>query len=406
MIGKETTNISYNLLNLPYKIKKGDAVIDIQYLADGSKLSYKDENGDTRLYLGSFELVNGEIEIIKHENGYLRKEEDDYRAQYYLKDYLGNIVVLFEDKDGDGTITSETQAEADIEVLQRMIYYPFGMESVGTYFNMEDSEAATTRYKYTGKEFHSFTDMYDYGARWYLPSIGRWMGVDPLAEEMPGWSSYSYTFNNPLKYTDPDGRIPAPIIGFGLDVASQMIFEGKSFNEVNYGSAAVSGLAGMASGGVSSVRNFGKAGQLVMNTMVDTGESVGKQIISKENISGAQILSDVTMGGIGRKAKVFDDASIKVKRRTLDRAQRIAKNDPNSSGRAQNVANAQKSLNFTNRTNDATGTAAENTLQAGSRKVKSFLNTGDGPGSIIQSKDQITRDNTRVVNPIFDSKLN
>lgn len=287
-----------------------------------------------------------------------------------------------------------------------MIYYPFGMESVGTYFNTEDSEAATTRYKYTGKEFHSFTDMYDYGARWYLPSIGRWMGVDPLAEEMPGWSSYSYTFNNPLKYTDPDGRIPAPIIGFGLDVASQMIFEGKSFNEVNYGSAAVSGLAGMASGGVSSVRNFGKAGQLVMNTMVDTGESVGKQIISKENISGAQILSDVTMGGIGRKAKVFDDASIKVKRRTLDRAQRIAKNDPNSSGRAQNVANAQKSLNFTNRTNDATGTAAENTLQAGSRKVKSFLNTGDGPGSIIQSKDQITRDNTRVVNPIFDSKLN
>jgi len=28
---------------------------------------------------------------------------------------------------------------------------------------------------------------------------------------MPGWSPYSYTFNNPLNYTDPTGAIPYPI---------------------------------------------------------------------------------------------------------------------------------------------------------------------------------------------------
>ena len=32
--------------------------------------------------------------------------------------------------------------------------------------------------------------------------------MDPLGEEMPAWSPYSYTFNNPALYTDSDGRLP------------------------------------------------------------------------------------------------------------------------------------------------------------------------------------------------------
>jgi hypothetical protein len=49
--------------------------------------------------------------------------------------------------------------------------------------------------------------MYDYGARNYDPSIGRWMNVDPLAEVQPDKTPYHFCSNNPINRTDPTGMI-------------------------------------------------------------------------------------------------------------------------------------------------------------------------------------------------------
>ena len=60
-------------------------------------------------------------------------------------------------------------------------------------------------YKYNGKELQE-NSMYDYGARLYMPDIGRWNAVDPLAEKYPNISPYIYVANNPINAIDPDGR--------------------------------------------------------------------------------------------------------------------------------------------------------------------------------------------------------
>jgi RHS repeat-associated protein len=61
------------------------------------------------------------------------------------------------------------------------------------------SGALPTDYAFTGQRFDGGTTLLDYGARWYDPTLGRFLAADSIVPE-PGnpqsLNRYSYVLNN------------------------------------------------------------------------------------------------------------------------------------------------------------------------------------------------------------------
>ena len=205
-LNRGVSQIQYNVLNLPSRIDiknpLSEARNEYLYRSDGEKSrvihrwnpnysvapvigSGISESSltmsDTTDYVGTFEYEGGVLRRIETENGYI----EDGRYVYYVRDHLGSVRRLSSHRVGS----------------EGLNYYPYGM--------LWRSEGALSeqRYLYTGKEYDRMhgLNLYDYGARFYDPSLGRFTTVDPLAEKYYSLSPYVYCGNNPTRFIDPSG---------------------------------------------------------------------------------------------------------------------------------------------------------------------------------------------------------
>ncbi|PUV24416.1 DUF6443 domain-containing protein [Sphingobacterium athyrii] len=238
-LDKGISSIQYNYLNLPKQISQNAQLTNYVYRADGVKVKKLFGDIETN-YLDGFqykstmpsevnsdggvviidpnEVAEMKLRIIPTSEGYFDALSNKYIYNY--TDHLGNVRLSYSDTNKDGIVQPRQYHVSECsgnwnppfelpicidywkpgEIVQVNNYYPFGLMH-----NYTVTTQNAYQYKYNGKELQE-TGMYDYGARFYMPDLGRWGVVDPLAEETRRWSPYAYAFNNPIRFIDPDGR--------------------------------------------------------------------------------------------------------------------------------------------------------------------------------------------------------
>ena len=96
-------------------------------------------------------------------------------------------------------------------MLKPYYHNPFGLTQKG-YNNLTTSlgSAGAKKYQYNGKELQDELglNLYDYGARFYDPALGRFTTIDPLAKKYVFQSPYVYAANDPIRLIDANGKGP------------------------------------------------------------------------------------------------------------------------------------------------------------------------------------------------------
>jgi len=201
-LNKGLTGFTYNLLNLPQTVTRSNWNTTVYvYDATGRKLR-KLFTAGTTTYIT--EYINGiqydysgstpVIAFIQTEEGRARKA-GAYVYEYDLKDHLGNTRITTTWDPADATQLTPKNA-------QHTDYYAFGYTIQSL---MGTIPFPKNEYLYNGKELQEETGLYDYGARFYDPVIGRWNAVDPMTMLYPSYTPYAYSHDNPAVFNDPNG---------------------------------------------------------------------------------------------------------------------------------------------------------------------------------------------------------
>ncbi|MDC8002502.1 DUF6443 domain-containing protein [Aureisphaera galaxeae] len=327
-LNKGIATIVYNHLNLPTSVHFDpvnlEPRIDYVYDANGTKMSKTlvDNGIITTQYAGGF-IYNDQsgvstLQFITQPEGYVAPTPvvsptggettySQFKYAYQYKDHLGNVRLSYIDDNTDGSIDPAN------EIIEESNYFPFGLRHWG-YNDSQNGlgNSFAQQRKFGGKEFQEELDLdwYDIAARNYDPALGRWMNIDPLAEEMRRHSPYNYAFDNPIYFMDPDGMAPLGNMAAdwikngdgtytaeaGDSAASLAMEAGISLEEAN---ALVQGQLG--------ANYIGKDGKIKSNVEVGDVIAIPDQVEEAEIISINQRGIEKAVNGINADAQLITD---------------------------------------------------------------------------------------------------
>lgn len=220
LIRKEDMTFSYDEHHRLVHAITPDCEVLFTYDAEGkrtSKTVRRDGKEETEIsfYLGSNEIAlytpDGKLKQLRIPGPTYHKDivrpvaieigEDVYTT---ILDLQGNIVKL---------IHRETQEEISYSELDA-----FGS-------NIKDLSPITP-WIFANKHYDEETGLVYFGHRYYDPELKQWTTPDPIGT-LQSDNLYLYCFNNPLKYTDPDGRFAfvIPIVIWGSAALTEVLID-------------------------------------------------------------------------------------------------------------------------------------------------------------------------------------
>lgn len=167
-----------------------------QEVAEGGRISAQ------RIYLGTCEIFR-----TYHADGRVKLERrtlhvgDGSKRVCIIESTAADFVLRYQLCDLLGS--SAVELDLDAAVISYEEYYPYGSTSFAA--GRSRSEISLKRYRYTGKERDRDSGFYYYGARYYIPWLGRWTQPDP-AGLVDGLNLYAFAHDNPVSWNDGDGR--------------------------------------------------------------------------------------------------------------------------------------------------------------------------------------------------------
>lgn len=208
-LGATVPLMAYASAKLERKITEVRFYVDGQYIARDSTVPYQASWGDpVNTPPGSYTLTAVAID----ETG-ATTTSAPVTVQFSSPPALGHSVTYLHN-DVTGSAVAATDESG--QVLWKETYRPYG-ERV-----LNQTAAANNRQFFHGKPYDPASGLQYFGARYFDPAVGRFMGPDPKGYTEGDWHSinrYAFANNNPYHYTDPDGNSPLDLIFLAADVA-------------------------------------------------------------------------------------------------------------------------------------------------------------------------------------------